>query len=117
MSSLQLVFGKNVRKYRKQLNFTQAQLSELLDISPSFVGYIENGKTYPSFKTIELLSIALQVPPGNLFEDDGDVESSELLNAYNPGVVQMVQDLTQIIEKYAQYTEIPQVKKKLRNGK
>ena len=90
MSSLQLVFGKNVRKYRKQLNFTQAKLSELLDISPSFVGYIENGKTYPSFKTIELLSIALQVSPGKLFEDDQDLTPSDSINAYNPGVVLIV---------------------------
>jgi transcriptional regulator with XRE-family HTH domain len=117
MSSLQLVFGKNVRKYRKQLNFTQAQLSELLDISPSFVGYIENGKTYPSFRTIELLSIALQVPPGKLFEDNGDLLTSEHADAYNPGVAQVVQDLAQIIEKYSKYTEIPKTKKKPRNGK
>lgn len=113
MGNLQRVFGQNVRKYRKRLNFTQAQLSELIDISPSFVGYIEAGKSYPSFKTIELLAIALKVNPGKLFEDTLDSESPDE-NNYNPGIARIMYDLNLIIEKYTAEAGLPAKKKKLK---
>lgn len=115
MGDLQLVFGENVRKYRKKLKYTQAQLSELIDVSPSFVGYIENGKTYPSFKTIELLAIALKVNPGRLFDENLTPESDIDTSKYNPSVARIVHDLGLIIEKYNAEAIIPGKKKTQKN--
>lgn len=110
MGSLQIVFGENVRKYRTKLKYTQAQLSELIDVSPSFVGYIENGKAYPSFKTIELLAIALKVHPGKLFDDTLTTGNDSDVSVYNPGVARVVHDLGLIIEKYKAEAVIPEKK-------
>lgn len=37
-------FGKEIRKRRKQLNYTQAYLSEFSGLSVSFISDLENGK-------------------------------------------------------------------------
>ena len=114
MGNLHIVFGKNVRFYRKRLNLTQAQLSELIDVSPSFIGYIENGITPPSFKTIELLSIALQVSPGELFEETIIASANHETALYNPSLVRFVDDIKKLLEKYTSEIKIPE--QPLRNG-
>lgn len=114
MTDLQKLFGENVRHYRKQLKLTQAQLSEIIDVSPSFIGFIETGKTCPSFKTMEALSSALNVPPEKLFsprekterhayipQPGQDYEGHERLQTdYNPSVARFIHDLNQLISQY-----------------
>ena len=43
-----VIFGENVRKYRKLANMTQEELAELCECSISHVGHIENGNNKPS---------------------------------------------------------------------
>lgn len=50
-----VIFGKNVRKYRKLANMTQENLAELCDCSIGHIGHIENGNNKPS------LDIALKI--------------------------------------------------------
>ena len=76
LSSLNNVeFGKNVRRRRKALGMTQAQLAECLNISSNHVSSIETGKTDASVGTVISLCDALQVTPdylfvGNMHTDD-----------------------------------------------
>ena len=43
-----VVFGENVRKYRKIANMTQESLAERCDCSIGHIGHIENGNNKPS---------------------------------------------------------------------
>lgn len=43
-----VVFGENVRKYRKIANMTQESLAEMCDCNIGHIGHIENGNNKPS---------------------------------------------------------------------
>ena len=43
-----VVFGENVRRYRKLANMTQASLAEMCECSIGHIGHIENGNNKPS---------------------------------------------------------------------
>lgn len=52
------VIGKNVKKYRKQKNLTQAELAEKINYSLSFISSLES-KKYQSFSLGALYRISL----------------------------------------------------------
>lgn len=60
-------FGNNIKKRRKALGMTQAQLAEKLDISPNHVSSIENGKSEASIHIVISLCDILKVTPDYLF--------------------------------------------------
>ena len=51
--------GRRIRNQRKFRRMTQQQLSELSDISPSFLGHIERGTRKLSVETLYRISVAL----------------------------------------------------------
>ena len=55
------VLGKNIRKYRKQAELTQAKLAELVGCSDQHIGKIENAKNIPSLNMTTEIAIALDV--------------------------------------------------------
>lgn len=58
--------GNMIRKYRKNKNLTLLQLSEMIDVSESFIGQIERGKNKPSLETIINIANALDVSVDDL---------------------------------------------------
>lgn len=44
--------GKRIRLIRKRRGITQSQLAELIDKSPVYVSYLENGAKMPSLETL-----------------------------------------------------------------
>lgn len=70
MSNLRIKFGKNLRRIRRQKDFTQEQLAEATEISVEFLSNIERGINAPSFETLEKLSKVLGVPVKEFFEID-----------------------------------------------
>jgi DNA-binding XRE family transcriptional regulator len=62
-------FWKNLRRVRRQKDFTQEQLAEAAEISVEFLSNIERGINAPSFETIEKLSKVLGIPAKIFFED------------------------------------------------
>ncbi len=62
MSNLRITFGKNLRRIRRQKDFTQEQLAEAAEISVEFLSNIERGINAPSFETLDKLAGALGVP-------------------------------------------------------
>lgn len=44
--------GKRIREKRKELKLTQEKLSEIIDVSPSYIGEIERGTSITSLATI-----------------------------------------------------------------
>jgi len=43
-SNLNVTFGKNIRIFRKHLNFTMVQMAKEVPMSQSFLSQVENGK-------------------------------------------------------------------------
>jgi transcriptional regulator with XRE-family HTH domain len=70
MSNLRIKFGKNLRRLRRQKDFTQEQLAEATEISVEFLSNIERGINAPSFETLEKLSKVLNVSVKELFDFD-----------------------------------------------
>ena len=66
-NALEVAIGRQVRKYRKQLNLSIAELCKMTRLSHGMVSKIENGITSPSLSTLSALSRALNVPVTALF--------------------------------------------------
>lgn len=43
MENINLVIGKRIRAIRKRKGLSQSKLSELIDITPTYMSYVENG--------------------------------------------------------------------------
>lgn len=68
MSDIKTMFGKRLRKYRRNKDLTQEQLAELVGVSVDFVSLIERGLSSPSFDTIQKMSEVLEVPVEEFFK-------------------------------------------------
>lgn len=66
--NIRKIFGENVKKYRKQLGFSQEQLAEKLDISTNHLSVIETGTKFVTYKLLEKIIIELNVLPASLFQ-------------------------------------------------
>lgn len=66
--------SKNIKKYRNQAGITQAELAERIGVSHEFIRRNESKKGKKSFSvdTLWKISVALDIPPGLLFEIDMD---------------------------------------------
>ena len=53
--------GKNIRKYRKRKNMTQAELAEKILVSPQNVSKWENGNSLPDVPSLCMLSDVLDI--------------------------------------------------------
>ena len=64
--------SKNIKKYRKEANITQSELSERVGVSHEFIRRIESPKGAKTFSvdTLYKISIALNINIGQLFEFD-----------------------------------------------
>ena len=66
-STIKLI-QENIKKYRKEQNLTQEQLSELCNISTDYLSEIERGKKTPSLKRLVLIAETLNIPVCKFFE-------------------------------------------------
>ena len=66
--------AKNIKKYRNIAGISQAELAERVGVSHEFIRRNESKKGRKSFSvdTLWKISVALDVPPGNLFDIDID---------------------------------------------
>lgn len=51
--------GKRIKIKRKELNLTQEKLSEIIDVSPSYISEIERGSSICSLATITNIALTL----------------------------------------------------------
>lgn len=59
--------GKKVQRLRKGLDFSQEKLAEVIRISRTHMGHIEQGRKSPSLKVVTKLAKALRVKVSELF--------------------------------------------------
>ena len=63
-------FGERIKFYRNKMNLTQEQLAEKINLQPSTLSYIENGKNNISYMKLAPLCQALEIEPYQLFVFD-----------------------------------------------
>lgn len=68
MSELRILFGRNLRRLRRQKDITQEQLAEIIGVSVHLISNIERGINGPSFDTLSKLAKALDVEVSKLFD-------------------------------------------------
>ena len=68
--SLQKVFIRNLKSYRKLAGISQMRLSLNCEMSTTYIGEIEMGRKFPSVGAIEKISNVLRIPPHLLFLDE-----------------------------------------------
>lgn len=71
--SLRHDFGKNIKYYRFQNNFTQEKLAEKLNISITYLSELERGMHSMDFDKIEKLCTFLNIEPFQLFLQPKDI--------------------------------------------
>lgn len=59
-------FGREVRRRREALGLTLEGLAERAELTPNYIGTIENGKRDPSISTILAIANGLDIAPGQL---------------------------------------------------
>ena len=79
--SVQVLFGQNVKKYRKLAGLTQEQLSERLGVSQKHLSIIETGAQFASASLIGRISRELSVSPGDLFGGSSDEILKEIVKS------------------------------------
>ncbi len=62
--------GKNINRYRKRADLTQAQLAEKTGYSDSYIGQVENARTKPSLEAVVKIASALSVTVDQLLVKD-----------------------------------------------
>jgi transcriptional regulator with XRE-family HTH domain len=67
--SLESEIGAEVRKLRKELDLTVAELGAAAGISTGMLSKIENGSISPSLATLDSLADALNIPISRLFKE------------------------------------------------
>ena len=80
---LKQIFILNLRKFRNNKGLSQMKLAELCDTAPSYIGEIEIGRRFPSFKLIEKIARVLNVEPYRFFIDEKGAHVNELDEAIN----------------------------------
>jgi transcriptional regulator with XRE-family HTH domain len=83
---IQTRFGREVRRRRHALRMTLDQLAEEAELSPNYLGSIENGKRDPSLSTVQRIADAFGVSIGELVGDREEVttegrEAAKLFDA------------------------------------
>ena len=97
---IKLIFGKNLKFYRKLKHLSQDELSEKVNISVKHLSSIERGLTFVSSDLLEKLAISVEVPVFYFFVNENDI-------FYNASMLKPIDD---IIEKHLIKT-IEEIKK------
>jgi transcriptional regulator with XRE-family HTH domain len=65
--------GKTIKRLRTEVGFSQRDLAEAADLTPSFLSLIEKGDREPSLATIRKIADALKIPAEIIIWDAVDV--------------------------------------------
>ena len=64
--------ASRIKTIRKLRGLTQEQLAQRVDRTVFAISQLERGRSLPSFETLERLSVALEVPVKEFFDDGTD---------------------------------------------
>ena len=103
---VRLLLSKNLKRFRSLKNMSQLDLALGSSLSHNYINEIENGKKWPSAKTIAKLCVILQIEPHQFFLTEDMI---------NNGTQLYINDLTDSIQ-WAVKDVTNQYKKKIDNS-
>lgn len=65
-----MIFGRNVRKYRNKVGFSQEKLAEMCGLHRTYISDIERFKRSISLENIQKIALALDIEVYKLFLED-----------------------------------------------
>lgn len=77
--SIKITLSKNIRKLRKNKGISLRKLSEIVELSPSYISQIEQGKVSPSLSSLNKIAQALQSSIGELVGEVEFIENHEIV--------------------------------------
>jgi transcriptional regulator with XRE-family HTH domain len=60
--------GRNVKKFRKEIDWSQEDLAFECDLHRTYISGIERGVRNPTVKILDTIAKALNIPPHRLLE-------------------------------------------------
>ena len=77
------LLGKRLRELRKRKGISQEKLSELIDVDPTTISNIENGKNYPSMANLENILNVLEASFSDAFDFEHKNSNENLIKSIN----------------------------------
>lgn len=80
MDRIQACLASNIRRYRKQMGYSQEKLAEKAGASANYIAMIEAGRYFPSLPMLNKVASALNIDSLDLFDKSGfEFQSLETL--------------------------------------
>lgn len=95
------VIGNNIKKYRKNKGYTQAQLAEIIDISTIHMSHMETGSVAMSLECLIKICEALEITPDDLLLGEYVLNSSTTLKQLNDIVENLSADEKALLIDFA----------------
>lgn len=103
---IQAILAANIRRVRKELGYTQAELAEKTEISTGYMCDIENSRKWPSSDTLSDLARVLKMDPYQLilpFEDSPYFDKHRTLTSFSKQVKKVIsQSVDEVYERIMQ---------------
>lgn len=101
------LWGNVLQKKREKMNLTQLQLSEMVNVSGTYMSHIERAKSKPSLQVIADIATALHTSIDYLVLGIPDRESAPKMN-------QIYQDISNLLPDQRNYLETLKSKNELK---
>ena len=98
MDKIQSCLASNMKRYRKQLHFSQEKLAEEAKASANYIAMIENGRYFPSLPMLRQIASALNVDSLDLF-DKGGFEFQNLEDLRSEVLESVVKSVNAVFDK------------------
>ena len=83
MQDIKKLVGSLVKKNRKLLRLTQAELACKVGVDPKYISRIETGTSYPSLSVVEKIFGILNIDIGNVFEGKESSDREAMIDNIN----------------------------------
>ena len=84
--------GRNIQHYRKKAGYTQAQLSEKVDLSNTHISHIETGDGTMSLDSLTAIAAALNTTPDYILLGTFDITPSRAAEVFQEKTKEFSQD-------------------------
>lgn len=105
----QLALGKRIREERKKLNLTQEQLAEKIDVSTTYIGFVERGERSITLGKLTCIANVLGVSVDYLLSDTVTTPSSNkeeqwlnLLSSATEDEQELIIDMAKLILNHSE---------------